>query len=214
MITLNKNTVPFFSVIICTYNREALLPRAIDSLLAQSEEDWEALIIDDGSTDGTTLLAKDYVARHPAKFRYVYHANKGLPLSRNAGLLAAAGLYATFLDSDDEYAPSHLSIRKKALLQNPDVDLLHGGIKIIGNEFVPDVRHPGNMIHISECTVGGTFCIRKKLAEALGGFRNVGIGDDFDFFNRAVSYGATTGKIDFPTYIYHRDTPDSLCSKQ
>jgi glycosyltransferase involved in cell wall biosynthesis len=146
------------------------------------------------------------------RFRYLFHSNRKQALSKNAGLLAATGLYITFLDSDDEYDTEHLELRSYILNQNPNIDLLHGGVKILGNEFVPDMHNTENRIHLSECIIGGTFFIRNSLSTKLDGFEPVEYGDDTIFFNKAVKSGLTIAKTDLSTYLYHRHSEDSICN--
>jgi len=213
MTTIYPKRIPFYSVIIPTFNRATLLPRAIDSLLRQTETDWEAIICDDGSSDSTFSIAQEYIAQH-SHIRYVYHSNRGTGLTRNAGLLAACGMFVTFLDSDDEYLPEHLSIRKEILWDYPEVDLLHGGAEIIGNPYVADKVNPKRLIHLSKCVIGGTFVIKRIPALEIGGFSALRYADDADFFARAQKAGFTIGETDAATYKYYRDTPDSLCSTQ
>lgn len=205
------NRIPFFSVLMCTYNRAQLLPRAITSLLAQTETDWELIIIDDGSTDNTFEVLQPYILKHE-NIRYMYQQNRGLGSSRNAGVLAACGLFVTFLDSDDEYLPNHLLIRKTALVQNNDVHFIHGGIEVIGNPYVPDKDDNTKLIHLDECVVGGTFVLRRDMVLALGGYPHIRFADDAAFYQIAVDAGVPIAKIDSPTYRYYRDTPDSLCN--
>lgn len=205
------NRLPFFSVIMCSYNRASLLPRAIESLLQQVEKDWELIVVDDGSSDNTFTLVQSYCTRHP-NIRYLYHTNRGTGASRNAGILAACGLFVTFLDSDDEYLPQHLALRKQALVENPQVMFLHGGIEVIGNPFVPDKDNPSALIHVAECAVGGSFVIRRDMLLALGGFPHLRYADDAALYALAQQSGIPIANIEVPTYRYYRDTPDSLCN--
>ena len=168
---------PFFSIICCTYQRAALLPRAIASVIAQSERDWELIIVDDGSTDDTRHVVQSYAADHPS-IRYMWHANRGISRSRNAGLLASTGLFVTFIDSDDEYKDDHLEVRRQVLVDHPHVEFVHGGIDVIGDANVPDKDDPSRRIHLDECVVGGTFVIRRDVLLSLGGFDNVAYADD------------------------------------
>ncbi len=215
MISAYKNRIPFFSVILCTYNRGQLLPRAIRSLLHQSETDWELIIVDDGSNDNTNEIVRRFIAGNPhCAIRYVFQPNKGTGLSRNVGILNSCGMYITFLDSDDEYEEEHLSIRRSIILDYPEADLIHGGARIIGNPFVADKNNPKEKIHLNECVIGGTFFIKHSVAHELGGFSALRYADDADFFERCNSQGYTIGKTDAPTYIYHRDTDDSLCTME
>ncbi len=209
-LTIYEDAAPFFSVIICTFNRAHLLPRALDSLLAQTETSWEAIIVDDGSTDDTDAVVRPYLAAAP-KLRYMLHSNRGLPLSRNTGIAAAVGEYVTFLDSDDAYTPDHLASRRRLLAANPDVELLHGGCEIIGNPWVPDKDNPDRMLDLHHLPVGGTFVMPREFAVAIGGFPLSAYSLDGELFERLVAEGRKIVETDLPTYIYDRTTPDSLC---
>lgn len=212
MISVYPQRIPLFSVIVCTYNRAHLLPRALESLCKQTETDWEAIIVDDGSTDETQSIIKEYCAHYPA-IRSIYHSNRGLSASRNAGVLAACGMFITFLDSDDEYHAQHLEVRKQVVTQNPNVPFFHGGAQIIGNQYVPDKNNPKKKIHLDTCVIGGTFVVRRDVVLALGGFPHIPFGDDAAFFELAEQSHIPIAKVeDAPTYIYYRDTPDSICN--
>ena len=89
-----------FSVVIPVYNVEPYLRECLDSMLGQTCADWEAVCVDDGSTDGSAAILADYAARD-SRFRIVTQANGGLSAARNTGLDNAQGDYILFLDSDD-----------------------------------------------------------------------------------------------------------------
>lgn len=158
----NRNR-PFFSIVMCTWNRHHSIVRAIESVLAQSFEDWELIIVDDGSTDGTAELVRPFTHEHE-HIVYVHHKHRGQALSRNAGLRLASGLFVTFLDSDDYYQPCHLETRNIMLLEYPEVTLLHGGVEVIGPDTVPDKDDPSVLIPIDEC-IGGA----RRAAVGVGG---------------------------------------------
>ncbi len=200
---------PFFSVIITTYNRAALLTRALDSLLAQSEQDWEAIVVDDGSQDSTYCTAMSYLKKDE-RISYIRQLNRGEAEAKNTGIRAARGKYVTFLDSDDEYSTLHLSYRKSILLANPAIKFLHGGIKVLGNRFVPDRFNPDELIDLGKCVIGGSFFVDRSLISSLNGFRKIRPGEDADLFDRIMESGARMQEISRPTYIYHHDTPDSV----
>lgn len=197
----------FFSVIVCTYNRSHILGRALQSLRNQHCQDWECLIIDDESTDNT---AEEIAPFLDGRVRYIRHAHRGCARSKNAGMEAAGGRYLTFLDSDDEYEPDHLAVRKQFLQQDPAVDLLYSNVKVIGDPFVPDKNDPAKMIAVADCAVGGTFVLRRSALGTADRFRDI-YSDDSDFLERFVRKGKVVKKINSPTYIYHRDSPDSMC---
>lgn len=204
-----KEKRPFFSVIMTTYNRERLIVRALTSLINQTETDWELILIDDGSTDRTAEVIEPYVLNNP-QIQYQYQSNQGFIAGKNAGIKQAEGLYITFLDSDDEYNLNHLKWRKRYLLNHQDIDLLHGGVRIIGSEYVPDARHPERQIHLSDCAVSGTFFIRRDTLCKMGGFQGNELTTDADFMRRAGEYGLKIVKTEQPTYIYHRDVESSV----
>ena len=94
---------PAVSVIIPCYNHAHYLCRAVQSVLAQTYADWEAIIVDDGSTDNTREVATRF---SDPRVRYIYQENRGLSAARNTGISAAQGSYLAFLDADDELEPT------------------------------------------------------------------------------------------------------------
>jgi len=107
------------SVIIPTYNRKAVLSRAIGSVLAQKGADLELLIVDDGSTDGTSECG---IPRTPsaAFVRFLSQRNKGPAAARNLGIREAKGEWIAFLDSDDEWRPGKLKAQLEFFRENPE----------------------------------------------------------------------------------------------
>lgn len=91
---------PLITVIIPVYNAEKYLRRGLDNLLAQTCGDWEAVCIDDGSTDGSAAVLEEYAARD-ARFRVLRQENSGVSVARNRGIQEARGAWVTFMDADD-----------------------------------------------------------------------------------------------------------------
>lgn len=203
---------PFFSVIICAYNRADLLPRALASVHAQTEEDWEVVVVDDASTDTTAHVAAEW-QKNDARIRVVRReVNGGTAAARNTGIDAARGLFVTFLDSDDEYLSDHLASRREMLLEHNSILFLHGGVEVIGDPWVVDRHDATKRIHIDECVVGGTFVIRRDALHAIGPFTEGLYGDDADLFERAAAAGISIAETDHPTYRYYRNVPDQQTS--
>ena len=200
---------PFFSVIITTYNRSHSIERALTSLFSQTEKDWEGILIDDGSTDDTDVRILPILRANP-KLKYQKIIHGGESTAKNEGIALSRGRFVTFLDSDDEYDPGHLKSRKNLLIHNPTINLLHGGVKILGNPYVPDRFHPSVKIHLADCVIGGTFFIERSLLNSLKGLKQILLGPDADLFERAQKAGAKIMKTDLPTYIYHHYTEDSI----
>ncbi len=156
-----SNSFPSVSVILTVYNRAEYLHRCIDSVLNQSFNDWELIAIDDGSTDNSLNILRDY-EKNSENITVLSQPNIKLPLSRNRGIRLSNGKFITFIDSDDCYEKEHLSKRISFMKNNPNIDLVHGGIKIIGDEYVRDKDNPSQFIHLSKCTIGATFFGKKK----------------------------------------------------
>jgi glycosyltransferase involved in cell wall biosynthesis len=114
-----SGSAPRISVVVIVRDGERFLAEALDSIRAQTETDWEAIVVDDGSRDGTAAIAAGFVARDPSRFRLVAHpgaANRGMSASRNLGVAHARGTFVTFLDHDDAMLPEKLA-RQSALLE-------------------------------------------------------------------------------------------------
>lgn len=199
------------SIIICTYNRGNYLNTCISSILTQTNQDWELIVVDDGSNDHTFEVVDKYVQIHD-NIRYVKHKNLKLALSRNVGLLLASGKYITFLDSDDTYKANHIQSRLNFMEKNRQVDLIYGGVDLHEAVFVADYYKPDVLINVNDCVLGSTFFGKKTVFTELGGFENISYGEDTEFLERASKIFKTQ-KITRPkTYIYTR-ADDSITKK-
>lgn len=202
---------PFFSVVIAVYNREKLISRAIQSVLNQDTDDWEIIVVDDCSTDNTKNIIEPFLADSRLSFHKT-EVNSGVAKARNVGIKKTKGNYITFLDSDDEYKTNHLSSRYE-FLKDETIDLLHGGVEIIGNSKVPDKNDINQLIEISECVIGGTFFINSSLDNSLKLFdENITYSEDSKMYEEYEQRNMKIIKTDNPTYIYYRDIPDSICN--
>lgn len=200
--------IPKVSVIMAVYNRANLLSRSINSLIHQSFEDWELVAVDDGSTDNSLEILKEFEAKNK-KIKVYWHSNRKLPLTRNKGISESKGAFITFLDSDDEIESDHLDKHYNFMINNPNIDLIHGSAKIIGDEYVRDKYDSKKLIHLSECVIGGTFFGKRKVFNKLNGFRNIEYSEDSEFLERAGKI-FNIQKVNFNTYKYYRDTLNSI----
>lgn len=204
---------PRISIILCTFNRGRTVGRAIRSVFRQTWKDWELIIVDDGSTDGSGRDLRA-LARNTRRVRYVRQRNLGVAAARNAGVRRARGGFIAFLDSDDEYTPGHLATRLRYLRRQPDLDAVYGELTPIGPRsrwFVPDMDRPGRRIHVSRCHAAGTLLVRRSTLRALGGFRLMPFSEDYDLIRR-LETRCRTGRIRFRTYRYHVESGDRLCT--
>jgi glycosyltransferase involved in cell wall biosynthesis len=114
---------PAVSVIIPAYNRQGYILETLESVWVQTCPDFEVLVVDDGSTDGTRELLEPYA--QAGRLRYFYQANQGASAARNSGIRLARGRYLAFLDSDDLSLPERLKKQAAYLDAHPEIGLVH-----------------------------------------------------------------------------------------
>lgn len=207
---MTKLAPPSVSVVLCTYNRGAQLERAIRSVLAQTLADFELIVVDDGSTDGTADVVLP-LARRDARIIYMRHANRGLPEARNAGIRLSRGTWVTFIDSDDEYAPDHLSVRMSFATEH-EADAVFGGVRLVGPRrlrYVADMDRPGHKIHLARCHIGGTLFVRRNVLIEIGGFHDVAFSEDHELMTR-IERAYRVIACTRATYFYHLKGADRL----
>ncbi|MCB0415514.1 MAG: glycosyltransferase family 2 protein, partial [Bdellovibrionales bacterium] len=119
-----------FSIVIPTYNRRPFLQRAFSSILQQTFENWELILVDDGSTDGTEEWIHKFIeAITPpvsTKIRYIKTSNNGVSKARNLGVSLASKPWIAFLDSDDQWLPHKLQTQDQFIKQHPNYSIVHG----------------------------------------------------------------------------------------
>ena len=137
-------SMPLFSLLIPTFNRERLIGATLESVLAQSCEDWELILVDDGSTDGTLEKVEAYRARFGERLRVLQQVNSGPGAARNRGIEAARGRYIAFLDSDDLWFPWTLNFYAQIIEQQNSPAFIAGAPLIFENQAQWDaaVEHP------------------------------------------------------------------------
>lgn len=122
---------PLVSVVINFLDPpEQFFREAIDSVVAQTYDHWELLLVDDGSKSPSTALAREYEQKFPGRVRYLEHPghqNRGMSASRNLGIWKAKGLYVAFLDADDVWLPHKLTKQVAVLESHPEVAMTYGG---------------------------------------------------------------------------------------
>lgn len=123
------SSIPATSVIIIFHNTEKYISESIQSVIDQTYQNWELILVDDGSSDGSTNIALDYLQKYPDKILYVEHenhVNKGMSASRNIGAKHSKGKYLAFLDSDDLWYPQTLSEQVNILNSHANVGAVFG----------------------------------------------------------------------------------------
>lgn len=120
---------PLISIVVPVFNRERYIDEAVQSILQQTYPDWELILVDDGSSDGSARACAEYVARYGPKIRFLTHksgANLGASASRNLGASVAKGSYVAYLDSDDKWLPKKLEQQVALCKIHPEVGLFLG----------------------------------------------------------------------------------------
>jgi glycosyltransferase involved in cell wall biosynthesis len=228
---------PLVSVIMIFLNEERFIEEAIVSVIAQTYEQWELLLVDDGSTDGSPAIALKYVEQYPEKVHYLEHEghrNRGMSATRNLGIRHAKGELITFLDGDDIYLPQKLERQVAILNSQPEAMMLYGQTMdwfswtgqpkdsqrdLIYDLCVPTHRliQPPVLFNLCLQRKAPTPCtcsaiMRREVFEALGGFEESfrGLYEDQVFFMKAM--------LQVPIYVVdecwdkYRRHPDSCNS--
>jgi glycosyltransferase involved in cell wall biosynthesis len=190
---------PAFSVLIPAYNGESTLAGALDSLIAQSRSDWEAIVVDDGSTDSTAAIAAAYAARDP-RIRLFSKPNGGTSSARNVAARLASAPLLSLLDQDDYYLPEYFERMGRFIEEHPTFDIYSCNAYYLHEDGRLEPRHPldspvrsytlEEMLKSSCIHPQAVF--RRSVFDLVGGFdedRRCWT-EDYDFWLRAMVAGA------------------------
>jgi glycosyltransferase involved in cell wall biosynthesis len=188
---------PMFSVLVPCYNQAHFLTAALDSLLAQTCNDWEALVVDDGSSDATSEVAQAYALRDP-RVRAFRKANGGVASALNRGLSEARGEWICWLSADDLFLPGKLALHRDAIQADPGLRFMLTNFDLRWEEtgrqapsglavatFIPPVEQQViRLLHINYFN-GITVALHRPLFQAMGGFdEEFRYGQDYDLWLR------------------------------
>jgi len=188
----------FISIIVPAYNVGQFLSQCIQSIKNQTYDNWEAIIVNDGSTDNTAQVAQELI-QNDERFRLIYQDNGGVSKARNAGIEAASGTYLAFMDGDDLWQPTFLCELMEAI-QTKSVDMAYcgythlytGGLRrgfsypYASGNILFDVVNGKTQVHI------GAIVVNKNLIDQLGLRFTEGclVGQDQEFIWKLVSKAA------------------------
>ncbi|MFA5007865.1 MAG: glycosyltransferase family A protein [Candidatus Omnitrophota bacterium] len=190
---------PLFSVIIPTYNRAKFLKIALDSIIAQTLNDYEVIIVDDGSTDETKTMLETMRKASSAlnkNTRYFYHENKGPAAARNYAFKQAKGEFICFLDSDDRFREDKLEITQQYIKNYPQYKIFHteeiwyrkGALL---SQKIYHKKPSGEVFEnaVKMCSISmSTAAIKKDIFDDIGYFdESMPACEDYDFWLRAAS---------------------------
>lgn len=193
--------MPFFSVIIPTFNRAEPLTRTVDSVLSQSFKDFELIIIDDGSTDNT----KQVLSSYSGKLQYHHQENKGICSARNAGALMASGAFLIFLDSDDIVDPSWLQDFHEAIMRS-GCDMAFCEMKVVSASGASKIVSPRQSREKEKnygVYIPGSFTLKRSLFLDAGMYDEmIGYGENTELSYRIKKRNIKMCFIDRPNFIY------------
>lgn len=225
------------SIVSIFLNEARFLAEAIDSVLAQTYGDWELLLVDDGSTDASTEIAKWYAALYPENIRYLEHpghANRGMSASRNLGLVHARGEFMLFLDGDDVVAPTALEDQVTFMEAYPHVGTVYGPMRLWRSwdessqetseavDRTSDLYLEPDRVH-DQVTVLTTFLcnedavpsgnlMRTELIRKLGGFEEEFTGMYEDQVFRVKLCHVAPAYVSSRSWYYYRKHAHSCCA--
>ncbi|MFN0178290.1 MAG: glycosyltransferase [Gemmatimonadales bacterium] len=235
-------SAPSVSVIVIFLNAERFMREAIESVVAQHSGDWELLLVDDGSTDGSTALAHEYLERLPGKVRYLEHPehrNRGMSASRNLGLRHARGRLIAFLDADDVWLPNKLTRQVALLDAHPEAAMVYGATQYwhgwtgrdedLARDHVPSLGIPGDTLYhpptlstlLYPLGQGTAPCpsdimFRRSLVDEIGGFEEAFGGGNQLYEDQAFLakvYLRAKVFVSSETWDKYRIHPDSCSSE-
>jgi len=179
------NSANLISAIIPVYNREKYIAEAIDSVLAQTYNPIEIIVVDDGSTDKSAGIVKEY---QNSSIRYTFQSNQGIGAARNTGTDLAQGSYFAFLDSDDLWTPDKISLQMKAFDKDPKLDMVFGHVVQFHDSHLGTI--PEGKDQFVPGTIPSTLLIQRDSFFKVGKFSSQWkIGEFVDWYARALETG-------------------------
>lgn len=201
-MSINNNII--ISVIIPAYNYGNFIGDCLDSVLAQTFKNWECIVVDNGSTDNTSSLVKNYINKD-SRIKYHYTDQKGVSLARNIGVDLSEGSYILPLDADDKIAESYLEKAIAIMNKNPQVSLVYCDAVLFGSVnkkwILPKFEFKNMLIENS------IFCsalVKKNEFLAVNGYNvNMVEGfEDWDFWIKYLANNKIVYKINEPLFYY------------
>lgn len=199
--------MPKISIVLPTYNGEKYIKLALDSILSQTESDWELIIVNDCSTDSTREIVEDYSNRDKRITVINNEVNKKVAASLNIGFKLAKGKYFTWTSDDNLMKPNALLEMLKYFNEHEDVDFVSFGAEIIdehGEVTGLWKRKTKPYYLICSSNIGACFLYSREIANKIGPYdESLPVADDYDFWCRAALAG-NMAYSEEPLYQYRR----------
>jgi ADP-heptose:LPS heptosyltransferase/glycosyltransferase involved in cell wall biosynthesis/2-polyprenyl-3-methyl-5-hydroxy-6-metoxy-1,4-benzoquinol methylase len=205
-----QTPLPLVSVIMPAYNAQPYIHTAVSSVLAQTHQNLELMIINDGSTDNTEQIVGQF---NDPRIRLLNQSNAGPSAARNRGLQSSAGQFIVILDADDAMTPDFIAAHLQVFESHPDVDLIYCDDYLIDADGKPmriiqRREYPNSNAVISDLfqsgfpTVPFRTCIRRRVFETIGLYdENLHVGEDYDMIRRLLAAGLTVRHLDRALYM-------------
>ena len=219
-----QNNYPLISVIIPVYNGEKYISETLESVIAQTEKNWEIIAINDGSTDNSQTILENYLKKIPGSLQVISVENGGVSRARNIGVSAARGIYIAFLDQDDLWAPEKLQRQIYIFFTNKSLGITFTNESIIDQQgsiirekaLKFDKKNRGNIFdHLifDNFIPISSVILEKKLFMAIGGFDpQFSLAEDYDFLLK-VTQKVPVDFIDEPLLLYREHGESSTFQK-
>lgn len=206
--------IPSLTIVIPAYNAKKFLRRCLDSIATQNADDFEVIVVNDGSTDETGKIAEAYAAKDP-RFSILSQENRGVSVARKKGVLQASGKYIWFIDSDDYILPGSIATILALIKDLPEIDTIFAPVKMReepnGKEWVkpyalttmPEQSGKAylKLKPVSVCPV--QFIFRKSMMENPWVFFPEGLRHEDEYFCRVLQYYSPSIYIlNEPLYVY------------
>lgn len=196
--------MPKYSIIIPTFNDSARISRAVNSVIMQRVDNWELIVVDDGSTDDTSKIIEPFLI--DPRISYVKKVNAGVAAARNYGFENSKGEFIIFLDSDDEIKLNSLSDFDHIISSESNIGLMSCGVIEGSNESLPCINF--GISKSKYLNLSGAFCIKREVFYNCGRYdQNLKQSENWEMMARAVNYCEMNylriESIDSCNLIYH-----------
>jgi len=213
---------PRFSIIVPLYNKAPYVKKALDSIVSQSFKDWECIIVDDGSIDGSVAICDDFINSLTPSFinslRLIRQPNSGVAKARNVGVENSSAPFVCFLDADDWWEPTFLEEMDKLISEYPDACIYatnyiyykpgktHVALKLERGYM----NYPEAYLHGEMPVWTGATCMPRRVLDEMGGFPvGIKLGEDFLLWAKtALHYPVAYSEK--PLAYYNNDVPAHL----
>jgi glycosyltransferase involved in cell wall biosynthesis len=210
---VKSSKFPLISIVLPIYNGERYINQSIESIINQTEKNWELIIVDDFSTDSTADIIDEYQKKDQRIKVITNKKNEKLPRALNIGFRKASGRFFTWTSDDNLYKPKALSIMSDYLLYNPDTDLVFCSSDIVDENLVPTREENVSGIReldlVNYNKIGACFMYGREISNRVGEYDdNMFYAEDYDYWCRI----AISGKIrSLPQNLYiYRTHANSL----